>query len=142
MFDISSKGNLYFNDTAPWTKAKDPNLAQELENILSLTCSIIFFLSNIIEPFAPSLAKKIRANFSTSKSYALPERFSIYDLSEFGLKSPEILVKRYNPKEKQGLLDKFAKFSAPKEIKEKKKSSKAKSKTDTPKEKKAETQAK
>lgn len=87
----------------------------ELENCLSLTCSIIFFLSTILEPFGPNISQQIRKNFSVEESsFGYYENFSPFDMNDFKLKKPNILVKKYTRTEISDLMKKFESFKASK----------------------------
>ena len=51
--DLARAANVYVEDRQPWTQAKDPNAAQELDETLATLVRVLCVLCALLEPVAP-----------------------------------------------------------------------------------------
>ena len=51
--DLARAANVYVEDRQPWTQAKDPNAAQELDETLATLMRVLCVLCALFEPVAP-----------------------------------------------------------------------------------------
>ena len=92
--EISSLGNKFFNDSAPWTLKKEGKM-EEAQRICSVCCRIAQILSVLISPVLPVTSEKLRKQLGVSEL----EWELIYEKrKDYNLENPEILVKKIEEK--------------------------------------------
>ena len=99
IFTLFKRCNKYIDETEPWVLAKDEAKKDRLATVLYNLTESILIGASLLEPYMPTTAKKIAAQFNT-------EIRSFEDLAEFGryptgskvTETPEILFARLDQK--------------------------------------------
>ncbi len=100
IFALFKRCNKYIDETQPWLLAKDEAKKDRLATVLYHLAESIVIGASLLEPFMPSTAQKIAAQFHTSlRGFDELDTFGLYPSGTKVTDKPEILFARLDVKE-------------------------------------------
>lgn len=111
VMEISSLGNKYMQDAAPWNSLKSGD-KKRAGDVMCFIANIISLLASIAEPFIPGFTRKVRAQMNLPNPIEpalMPMNFSL-DLVPEGhvIGTPEPIFRRMDKKELDAFKEKYS----------------------------------
>ena len=100
IFNLFKRCNKYIDETMPWALAKDESKKERLETVLYNLVESILIGAELLEPFMPETAQRIRKQLSAQpRGKENLNTFGLYPSGSKVTETPEILFARLDVKE-------------------------------------------
>ncbi len=100
IFTVLRRANKYIDETMPWALAKDESKMDRLSTVLYNLVETIVICTSMLEPYMPTLAKKVVAQCGTSlRAYEDLDKFGLYKNGTKVDENPETLFARLDNNE-------------------------------------------